>query len=176
MLAQIYSQLFIRYEALRWLWLWFSQEWSDGLYRHVIGRPILHMEDEDSISMAFLYSPPSAVYQRRNTAYSAVYNNKKSISLGQQFIFGICLTLLFQFIVYIYKQIGSYQTMVSVATKCSKVLKGNMHRLISCEKCQESGFETPNAVKVLNIKMLNVLFKLLIQMVIWVGNNCSTNM
>lgn len=104
MLAQIYSQLLIRCEVLRWLWLWFSQEWSDGLYKHVIGRPILHMEDEDSISMAFLYSPPSAVYQRRNTTYSAVYNNnKKSISLGQQFIFGICLTLLFQLIVYIYK-------------------------------------------------------------------------
>eukprot|EP00268_Persea_americana_P019344 TRINITY_DN1990_c0_g2_i1.p1 TRINITY_DN1990_c0_g2~~TRINITY_DN1990_c0_g2_i1.p1 ORF type:complete len:384 (-),score=49.41 TRINITY_DN1990_c0_g2_i1:684-1835(-) len=78
------------------------QECSDGLYKHVIGRPILHMEDEDSISMAFLYSPPPVVYQCQNT-YSA-YNNK-SISLGQQIVIAMCLTLLFQFIVYIYKEI-----------------------------------------------------------------------
>ena len=95
-----HQQLLIQNEVTHWFW--FSQECSDGLYKHVIGRPILHMEDEDSISMAFLYSPPPVVYQCQNT-YSA-YNNK-SISLGQQIVIAMCLTLLFQFIVYIYKKI-----------------------------------------------------------------------
>lgn len=116
-----HQQLLIQNEVTSH-WFWFSQEFSEGLYKHVIGRPILHMEDEDSISMAFLYSPPPAVYQCQNT-YSA-YNNK-SISLGQQMVIAMCLTLLFQFIVYIYKKIWSSPKIVPVPTKCSQRLRNH---------------------------------------------------
>ncbi|XP_058074197.1 1-aminocyclopropane-1-carboxylate oxidase 1 [Magnolia sinica] len=76
------------------------QAWSDGLYKHVIGRPIFQMQDEDSISMAFLYSPPSMVLVQSPSSPSC---RDKSISLGQQVIVAICLTLLYHFLFYISK-------------------------------------------------------------------------
>ncbi|PWA75762.1 hypothetical protein CTI12_AA057740 [Artemisia annua] len=43
------------------------QTWSEGKYKHVIGRPIFKGELADCISMAFLYSPPISRGQEDNT-------------------------------------------------------------------------------------------------------------
>jgi hypothetical protein len=65
----------------------------------VIGRPIFEDEKEDCISMAFLYSPPSTI----NTSYSKT-NREKSVSLGQQALVALVLTLVYQFFAYIFKK------------------------------------------------------------------------
>ncbi|KAF8388915.1 hypothetical protein HHK36_025596 [Tetracentron sinense] len=72
------------------------QAWSGGQYKHVIGRPIYKVEDEESISLAFLYSPPSITKNFKG-------NREKTISLGQQVMLAIFFTLVYHFIVYIYK-------------------------------------------------------------------------
>ncbi|KAF5178534.1 downstream target of AGL15-4 [Thalictrum thalictroides] len=61
---------------------------SGGLYKNVIGRPIMKTEDEESISMAFLFSPPA---NSRGTHG----NRENTISLRQQFIFALFLTLIY---------------------------------------------------------------------------------
>ncbi|KAK9281150.1 hypothetical protein L1049_004044 [Liquidambar formosana] len=73
------------------------QAWSGGQYKHVIGRPIFKGEDHDSISMAFLCSPPSSTNRSKN-------KREKTISLGQQAILAIFFTLVYQFLVYLYKK------------------------------------------------------------------------
>ncbi|GKC38624.1 1-aminocyclopropane-1-carboxylate oxidase 5-like protein [Tanacetum coccineum] len=52
------------------------QTWSEGKYKHVIGRPIFKGELEDCISMAFLYSPnlPISKGQKDNTISLAISN------------------------------------------------------------------------------------------------------
>ncbi|EXB74573.1 hypothetical protein L484_026270 [Morus notabilis] len=74
------------------------QTWSGGLYKHVIGRPIFKDDKEDCISMAFLYSPPSITSKPKPTTMD------KTISLNQQVILAIALTLVYQFLVYIYQK------------------------------------------------------------------------
>ncbi|XP_065867728.1 jasmonate-induced oxygenase 1 [Euphorbia lathyris] len=56
---------------------------SGGKYKQVLGRPIL--KKEDSISMAFLYSPSSTSHK------------PDTISLTQQLVFFLLVTLLYQF-------------------------------------------------------------------------------
>ncbi|XP_054785003.1 1-aminocyclopropane-1-carboxylate oxidase 1 [Prosopis cineraria] len=74
------------------------QATSGGLYKQVIGRPILKGEkDHDSISIAFLYSPPS----NRNSSPS---KKERTISFGQQALLAIILTLIFQFFIFVYKK------------------------------------------------------------------------
>ncbi|GMY34355.1 1-aminocyclopropane-1-carboxylate oxidase [Fagus crenata] len=72
---------------------------SGGHHKHVIGRPIYEDEKEDTISMAFLCSPPST----NTTSYSKT-NKGKTISLGQQALLALILTLIYQFFVYICKK------------------------------------------------------------------------
>ncbi|CAK9174557.1 unnamed protein product [Ilex paraguariensis] len=72
------------------------QVWSCGQYKHVMGMPIFKDEDEDCLSMAFLYSPPKVA--------NCVEKNKgKAISLGQQAIMAILLTLFYHLLIYICK-------------------------------------------------------------------------
>ncbi|PON54343.1 Non-heme dioxygenase N-terminal domain containing protein [Parasponia andersonii] len=74
------------------------QTWSGGQYKHVIGRPIFKEEKGDSISIAFLYSPPTITSNSTSTTA-----DQKSISLNQQIILAIALTLIYQFLVYVYR-------------------------------------------------------------------------
>ncbi|CAI9757628.1 unnamed protein product [Fraxinus pennsylvanica] len=69
------------------------QTWSNGQYRHVIGRPMFKGEDEDCISMAFLYSPPKVTNSIKDD---------KIISLSQQIVIAVLFTLLYQFSLRIY--------------------------------------------------------------------------
>ncbi|KAK6148817.1 hypothetical protein DH2020_016342 [Rehmannia glutinosa] len=72
------------------------QAWSNGQYKHVIGRPVFKGEDEKCISMGFLFSPP-------NLTNSIKDDNKVfTISLSHQIIFTVIITLIYQFLVYIY--------------------------------------------------------------------------
>ncbi|XP_062156588.1 1-aminocyclopropane-1-carboxylate oxidase [Alnus glutinosa] len=75
------------------------QALSGGNYKHVIGRPIFEDEKEDSISMAFLYSPPSTI----NSSNSKT-KREKSVSLGQQALVALVLTLIYQFFAYMFKK------------------------------------------------------------------------
>ncbi|XP_061976508.1 flavonol synthase/flavanone 3-hydroxylase-like [Populus nigra] len=76
-----------------------TQVWSGGQYKHVFGWPIFKGEDKDSISMAFLYSPPSS------NSSSSKTSKGKTVSLGQQAILAIILTLVCHFLVYFYKEV-----------------------------------------------------------------------
>ncbi|KAI4329207.1 hypothetical protein L6164_021497 [Bauhinia variegata] len=71
------------------------QTLSDGQYKHVIGRPIFKSEKEDCISMAFLCSPPST-----NEDFRKGTNRESTISLRQQAILAIILTLVYHVFVY----------------------------------------------------------------------------
>ena len=75
-----------------------SQAVSGGQFRHVIGRPIYKGEKEDYISMAFLYSPPSIITSRVDT------EKGKTISISQQAIAAILLTLVYHILVYVYNK------------------------------------------------------------------------
>ncbi|KAJ6728619.1 hypothetical protein OIU74_006639 [Salix koriyanagi] len=76
-----------------------TQAWSGGLYKHVLGRAVFKGEDEDSISMAFLYSsPPNA------TICCSKTRKGKTLSLGQQAILAIISTLVYHVLVYFYKR------------------------------------------------------------------------
>lgn len=80
-----------------------NQAWSGGNYKHVIGRPIFKGdEEEECISMAFLYSPPTTSLP--NISAGAVKGNmgNKTISLVQQTIFALILNLVYQLFMYIY--------------------------------------------------------------------------
>lgn len=72
-------------------WLQIS---SGGHYKHVIGRPIFKGEKEDNVSMAFLYSP-------QNTKNNAQSDMGRTISLSQQAILAIILTLMYHILVYV---------------------------------------------------------------------------
>ncbi|CAA2965469.1 flavonol synthase flavanone 3-hydroxylase-like [Olea europaea subsp. europaea] len=72
------------------------QAWSNGQYRHVIGRPMFKGEDEDCISMAFLYAPPKVTNSIKDD---------KTISFSQQIVIAIIFTLLYQLLLRIYYMI-----------------------------------------------------------------------
>ncbi|XP_027337302.1 1-aminocyclopropane-1-carboxylate oxidase [Abrus precatorius] len=74
-----------------------TQILSGGHYKHVIGRPIFKGEKEESISMAFLYST-------KKTKNKYQTNRGRSISLGQQAILAIILTLVYHVMIYVYKK------------------------------------------------------------------------
>lgn len=80
------------------------QAWSGGLYKQVIGRPIFKgVNHEDCISMAFLYSPPGIIITNHNNS-SKIEKLERTISLAHQVILAILVTLVCQFLVYIYKK------------------------------------------------------------------------
>ena len=93
--------------------MFLSQALSGGHYKHVIGRPIYQDEKEDSISMAFLCSPPSSTTTTTTTTTTTSTtshsrtNKDKTISLGQQALAALILTLIYQFFVYICKKFWS---------------------------------------------------------------------
>lgn len=62
------------------------QKWIDEKCKHVMGMPIFK-GGEDHISMAFLYNPPSLPIPMKN--------KKKTISLGQQALLILILTLFY---------------------------------------------------------------------------------
>ncbi|KAK9069737.1 hypothetical protein SSX86_010131 [Deinandra increscens subsp. villosa] len=69
------------------------QTWSEGKYKHVIGRPIFKGELEDCISMAFLYSPPPLTPkdQKHNI-----------ISFGHQVLLVLILMFLYNLFSYVF--------------------------------------------------------------------------
>ncbi|KAD6118672.1 hypothetical protein E3N88_09943 [Mikania micrantha] len=67
------------------------QTWSEGKYKHVIGRPIFKGKLEDCISMAFLYNPPLPKDQK-----------DKTISFGLQFLSLLILIFLYNIFNYIF--------------------------------------------------------------------------
>ncbi|KAK1416865.1 hypothetical protein QVD17_25982 [Tagetes erecta] len=62
------------------------QRWSEGKYKHVMGRQMLKGGD-DYISMAFMYNPPSPLKPMK----------EKTISIGQQALFLFIFALLYKF-------------------------------------------------------------------------------
>ncbi|XP_014500758.1 1-aminocyclopropane-1-carboxylate oxidase 1 [Vigna radiata var. radiata] len=64
-----------------------TQMFSDGQYKHVIGRPIFKGEKEDCISMAFLCSAP-------NNKSNFEDSGERTISLGLQVLLAMILTLV----------------------------------------------------------------------------------
>ncbi|GER52109.1 2-oxoglutarate (2OG) and Fe(II)-dependent oxygenase superfamily protein [Striga asiatica] len=71
------------------------QVWSGGEYKHVIGHPIFKDEAEKCISMGFLFCPPNL----KNTVKD---DKSVTITLSQQIIFAVLITLVYQFSFYIY--------------------------------------------------------------------------
>ncbi|KAK9229011.1 hypothetical protein WN944_021968 [Citrus x changshan-huyou] len=81
------------------------QAFGGGQLKHVIGRPIFKTDQkEDCISMAVLYSPPSITSSSSSSSITYIPEKGKTISLGQQFMIAIFLTLLYHFLVYVYKK------------------------------------------------------------------------
>ncbi|XP_007024292.2 PREDICTED: 1-aminocyclopropane-1-carboxylate oxidase 5 [Theobroma cacao] len=76
-----------------------TQALSGGQFKHVIGRPIYKGEKEDYISMAFLYSPPPPSISSRIDQEKG-----KTISLSQQAMAAILLTLVYRILVYVYNK------------------------------------------------------------------------
>nr|XP_016492366.1 PREDICTED: gibberellin 2-beta-dioxygenase 2-like [Nicotiana tabacum] len=74
------------------------QTWSGGQYKHVIGRPVFQGQTEDCISMALLFSPPKI------TEDSTKHEKEKTLSIGLQIIIAIAFTLIYHFLIYIYKK------------------------------------------------------------------------
>ncbi|MED6144423.1 hypothetical protein PIB30_015639 [Stylosanthes scabra] len=74
-----------------------TQTMSDGHYKHVIGRPIFRGKNEDSISMAFLYHP---THDNKNDIQT---NGGRTISLAQQAILAIILTLIYHVLIFVNK-------------------------------------------------------------------------
>ncbi|XP_050233939.1 1-aminocyclopropane-1-carboxylate oxidase [Mercurialis annua] len=85
------------------------QNLSGGQYRHVLGRAIFKSEENDCMSMAFLYSPPRKTTATATAAPATVSTAKqregKTISLRQQVIVAIFLTLIYHFLVYVYTKV-----------------------------------------------------------------------
>ncbi|KAK7294255.1 hypothetical protein RJT34_17142 [Clitoria ternatea] len=76
-----------------------TQILSGGQYKQVIGRPIFKGEKkEESISMAFLCS-------NQNTKNNFQTNRGRTISLAQQAILAIILTLVYQVMIYVHKRL-----------------------------------------------------------------------
>ncbi|TKY64447.1 Gibberellin 2-beta-dioxygenase 2 [Spatholobus suberectus] len=76
-----------------------TQVLSGGQYKHVIGRPIFKGEKEESISMAFLYST-------QNTKNNFQTSRGRTISLGQQAILALILTLVYRVMIFVYKKLN----------------------------------------------------------------------
>ncbi|CAJ1951091.1 unnamed protein product [Sphenostylis stenocarpa] len=75
-----------------------TQKLSGGKYKHVIGRPFFSAENEESISMAFLYST-------QNTKNNFETSRGKTISLSQQAILALILPLLYHLIIFLCKKL-----------------------------------------------------------------------
>ncbi|KAK9102324.1 hypothetical protein Sjap_019578 [Stephania japonica] len=69
------------------------QVWSGGQYKNVIGRPIFKVEDQDPLSMSFLYSPSLI-------KHSCKGKTEKTISLRQQVMLALLLTLIYHSLVF----------------------------------------------------------------------------
>ncbi|KAI3806859.1 hypothetical protein L1987_22775 [Smallanthus sonchifolius] len=70
------------------------QTWTEGKYKHVIGRPIFKGKLEDCISMAFLYSPPPTTLTHKG-------QKDKTISFGHQFLLVLILIFLYNLFSYV---------------------------------------------------------------------------
>lgn len=70
------------------------QALSGGQYKHVMGRPIFKDEQRERISMAFLYSSGSKSALKRG----------KTISVSQQALVAVMITLVYQFLFYVYSK------------------------------------------------------------------------
>ncbi|GLU22292.1 hypothetical protein SLE2022_383800 [Rubroshorea leprosula] len=77
------------------------QALSGGQYKHVMGRPIYKDEKEEWISMAFLYSATSGTSS--NGGWSKL-DKGKTISVGQQAVVAVLVTLVYQFLAYVYSK------------------------------------------------------------------------
>lgn len=77
------------------------QTWSGGQCKHVIGRPIFKSKSEDCISMAFLYSP--SLPPKSPSTMTSFNKGEKTISLSQQAMTALFFTLIYHFVVYIYR-------------------------------------------------------------------------
>ncbi|XP_074287598.1 putative flavonol synthase 4 [Silene latifolia] len=75
------------------------QAWSAGRYKHVIGKPIYTTKNKDSISMAFHFSS-----QRDSTInkHRQQLENPRIISLRDQALFALFLTIASQILLHIY--------------------------------------------------------------------------
>ncbi|KAL2338031.1 hypothetical protein Fmac_012477 [Flemingia macrophylla] len=78
-----------------------TQILSGGEYKQVIGRPIFKGEKEESISMAFLYSTPNT----KKNNFETSMGRRKTISLGQQIILALILTLVYHAIIFVYRKL-----------------------------------------------------------------------
>lgn len=74
-----------------------TQILSDGQCKQVIGRPIFKGEKKESISMAFLYST-------QNTNNNFQTSSGRTVSLAQQVILALMLTLLYHVMIFFYKK------------------------------------------------------------------------
>ncbi|XP_076929385.1 putative flavonol synthase 4 [Bidens hawaiensis] len=72
------------------------QTWSEGKYKHVIGRPIFKGKLKDCISMAFLYSPPPSTLTPTTKG-----QKDKTISLSHQILLVLILTFLYNLFSYV---------------------------------------------------------------------------
>ncbi|OMO66572.1 hypothetical protein COLO4_30498 [Corchorus olitorius] len=83
-----------------------TQALSGGQFKYVIGRPIYIGEKEDYISMAFLYSPSKPSISSNSKKIDEIDDPKKgkTISLRQQAIAAILLTLLYHILVFVYNK------------------------------------------------------------------------
>ncbi|XP_068639007.1 jasmonate-induced oxygenase 4-like [Aristolochia californica] len=81
------------------------QVWTDGLFKHAVGRPIFHLEDEDDpISMAFIYTPTTVTEDHDS---SSTENGHKTVSVRQQVMVAICLTLVYHLFFHIYNMMAA---------------------------------------------------------------------
>ncbi|KAI7727665.1 hypothetical protein M8C21_001121, partial [Ambrosia artemisiifolia] len=70
------------------------QTWSEGKYKHVIGRPIFKGKLEDCVSMALLYNPPHIPTSKGQ--------KDKTISFGHQILFVLILIFLYNLFSYVF--------------------------------------------------------------------------
>ncbi|KAE8705163.1 Detected protein of unknown function [Hibiscus syriacus] len=77
---------------------------SGGQFKHVIGRPIYKGEKEDYISMAFLYSPPNIAAAAATITARVDPQKGNTISLIQQAMAAIVLTLVYYILVSIFNK------------------------------------------------------------------------
>ncbi|XVF86690.1 hypothetical protein PTKIN_Ptkin18bG0062500 [Pterospermum kingtungense] len=79
-----------------------TQATSGGQLKHVIGRPIYNGDKEDHISMAFLYSTPTPSIS--SSSRQVDLEKGKIISLSQQAIAALLLTLVYHLFLYVYNK------------------------------------------------------------------------
>ncbi|CAN0858774.1 hypothetical protein LINGRAHAP2_LOCUS7453 [Linum grandiflorum] len=78
------------------------QAMSNGEFRHVLGRPMVKSGEDDSpdnnsISMAFMYSPPPAIAKTSNQM-----KEQNTISIKQQAIVALIFTLVYHILAFLY--------------------------------------------------------------------------